>query len=61
MEIKELLLKDNNLKIAIELSKSIESVKEEVEEKFWEELIDKIDIPFEKDNFLTHLLKRLIL
>ena len=57
MEIKELLLKDNNLKIAIELSKSIESVKEEVEEKFWEELIDKIDIPFEKDTFFDSSFK----
>lgn len=59
MEIKELLLKDNNLKIAIELSKSIESVKEEVEEKFWEELIDKIDIPFEKDTFFDSSFKEI--
>lgn len=59
MEIKELLLKDNNLKIAIELSKSIESVKEEVEEKFWEELIDKIDVPFEKDTFFDSSFKEI--
>ena len=59
MEIKELLLKDNNLKIAIELSKSIESVKEEVEEKFWEELIDKIDIPFEKNTFFDSSFKEI--
>lgn len=59
MEIKELLLKDNNLKIAIELSKSIESVKEEVEEKFWEELIDKIDIPFEKYTFFDSSFKEI--
>ncbi len=51
MEIKELLLKDNNLKVAMELSKSIEDVKEEVEEKFWEELMNKIDIPLERDTY----------
>ena len=60
MEIKELLLKDNNLKIAMELSKSIETVKEEVEEKFWEELMNKINIPLEKDTFLNLLLKKSI-
>lgn len=59
MEIKELLLKDNNLKIAMELSKSIETVKEEVEEKFWEELMNKINIPLEKDTFFESSLKEI--
>lgn len=59
MEFKELLLKDNNLKIAMELSKSIESVKEEVEEKFWEELMNKINIPLEKDTFFEYPFKEI--
>lgn len=51
MELKELLLKDNNLKTAMELTNVIEEVKEEIKNKFWRDLENEISILEEKEDY----------
>lgn len=49
MELENLLLKDDNLKIAMELSKAINGVKEKLEIEFWKEIENKCSVPLEKN------------
>lgn len=51
MDIKELLLKDNNLKIIDEVSKIIPYVKAEIEYNFWEKLYKIINDDIEEMGF----------
>ena len=49
MELENLLLKDDNLKIAMELSKAINGVKEKLEIEFWKEIENRCSVPLEKN------------